>query len=308
MGGDENGHQQGGEGGGANSADGKGKGGKTDSFGGKAKRNSNGERRVDEQRNNVENPVGGGDSSRVISEIEGLFKTQTTELVSKIKDNNDAINTIGQSVSNIKTQVSNIKIDQIQKKLETIDNIVTSIKSLVSNTDDKEMISDLTAKISAKEISEAELTRKLNDANTTITGQNSVIEDLKKQLVIPNSEKVKGAERFVSFAQRLLASISNAENKMIQAWASVSDVTTKERAGYFIVNEFSARPTKEVERWISILSTLKMKSVINDPELVKYIKTVDEGERVTFVTKQFVGSVEVPFVSCVLVLLEQFRT
>lgn len=258
-------------------------------------------------------------SSREIEELNSLLEKKSSEIltiVNKVNEPISKISEIERSVSNIKAQVSNSnKIDQIHQNLLKLEETVNTIKSLVTNTGEKEKLEDLSNKLTEKATIETKLTENLKTAKATIIERektiqslNDSIKSLEKQLVIPDSVEVKGLGNFIVFAQHLLNTISKAENNSVRDWTAISDTIVKERAGYFITTELATRPTKEIERWISIFATLKTKSVITDLELVKEIKIVDEKERVTYINKRFAESVVVPLVSCALVLLEQFRT
>lgn len=259
-------------------------------------------------------------STELVKEMKSQFDKASSELFSKIENANSPIQTqingLEQCISSIKDQLPDKSgLNQIQGKLSTLESSVNSIKSLVSNTDDKKRITDLSSKLAAKETNEAELKEQLktantiiNERNTTIQNLNDSIKTLEKQLIIPGSVEIKGLDHFIVFAQNLLNNISDAETKLVRDWMSISDTEVKGRSSYFIANELATRPTKEIERWTSILATIKTKSVITDPEFVKYIKIEDEKERVAYVNKKFVESVVVSAVSSILVLLEQFRT
>lgn len=259
-----------------------------------------------------------GLSSKEIVELKNLLESKSSEILAKLNKNNEPISKISElekSVSIIKAQVSNNnKIDQIHQNLLKLEETVDTIKSLVSNTNEKKKLEELSNKLTEKATIETKLSENLKTANATIIERektiqilNDSIKSLEKQLVIPDSVEVKGLGNFIVFAQHLLNTISKAENNSVHDWMAISDSVVKERAGYFITTELASRPTKEIERWISILATLKTKSVITDPDLVKEIKIVDEKERVTYIYKRFTESVVVPLVSCALVLLEQFR-
>ena len=243
-----------------------------------------------------------------------------SELLSKLNTLNapilDKLKGLEESISGMKKQLTtSVKPEQISSKLESIGGAVNTIKTMVSNTDEKKRIEELTKKVSEQESSIQDLKRKLstakdtiNDRDNTINTLNDGIEQFKKQLAIPGSEEVQGIEHFVSFARHLIDTITSAENRLVQEWILNTEINEKQREGYFIANEYANRPSKEVEKWMGILSTLKFKSVIIDPELVKYLKSVPAGDRASFITKQFVESVLSPLVSCSLVLFEQFRT
>lgn len=266
------------------------------------------------------NSTNEADSNSIkIQGLISLLETKSSEILTKVIKINEPISKqiggLEQSISDIKTQVTNKKIDQIQQNLEKLEKTVQNINTIVSNTDDKKNLSELSKKLTEKATIETKLTENLKTAKDTIIEREKTIQDLndsikslEKQLVIPDSVEVKGLGNFIVFAQHLLNTISKAENNSVRDWTAISDMVVKERAGYFITTELATRPTKEIERWISILATLKTKSVITDPELVKDIKIVDEKERVTYINKRFAESVVVPLVSCALVLLEQFRT
>lgn len=290
------------------------------SDGGKDKRGNNENKKHNKQveKKSIESKTVNDSSDGIISEGSGMLESKAyDEVLAEIKNISESIQgkAIGleQSVSNLKTQ-SGI-LEEIKGKLVNLEGNVGSIKSLVSNTDDKKRITELSTNLTNAEKRAEQLNKDLDEANktinereTTISTLNNIIKELEKQLNIPDSEIVKDAEPFVLFAQRLLSFISDAESKLLQEWGTIIDAETKERAGYFISCEVSNRPTKEIERWINILSTLKLKSVISDQEFVKYIKTVKEEEKVSFLAKQFMERVVRPYVSSALVLFEQFRT
>lgn len=218
-------------------------------------------------------------------------------------------------VDELKSAISSIKITPIMNTLSGINERVLEIKTLVSNSDDKKKITELTENIAKKDALIADLESKQNASIQTIKSKelkisslNDTINQLKEQLTIEGTEEVLGTEHFVSFAQHLLNAAQSAEETIARDWLSIGDIETKERASYFMTIEVSQRPSAEIERWRSILSNLHLKAVISDTELIKYVKTVPEKERASFLAKQFIDSVVRPYVSSVLVLLEQFRT
>ena len=258
-------------------------------------------------------------------------KRKTPDDSSDAKDNNAVpINSDGNLVSpssetfepilnakvdELKSAISSIKITPIIDSLGGIDKKLLEIKTLVSNSDDKKRIADLTENIAKKDAMIAELKLKQNafiqeidSKDKMITSLEGTINQLKKQLTIEGAEEVLGSEHFVSFAQHLLNAAQAAEDIITRDWLSINDIEIKERASYFMAIEVSQRPSAEIEHWRSILSTLHLKSVICDIDLIKYVKTVPENGRVSFLEKLFIDNVVRPYISSVLVLLEQFRT
>lgn len=240
---------------------------------------------------------------------------EKNEVVEQTEPVGDVSQLLNIKADELKNAIEGISFEPVQTKLSAIEKNLSEVKSLVSNTDDKKRITDLTGKLTQKETENADLSRKINKTQSDLSSQAAIItalktevEDLKQQLIIKGTETISGAEQFTSFAQHLLDIADRAEAKVIEDWQSIPQIGIIERAGYLITAELSGRPTKEINRWRGILTTLQLKSVISDEELIKYVKTVPETERVDYLTKQFVDTVVRPYVSNVLVLLEQFRT
>ena len=192
---------------------------------------------------------------------------------------------------------------------EKLDNI----ESLVSNTEDKQKIlqltktkDDLSSKINVK-------IKEIGDLKETIIRKDKEITDLKVEInkiknasVIVDAERLSGYEHFLSFAKHILVSCAKAEQLCYSFDKSHPAEEQLRLEGYFC-EYLMSKPTIQILDWNSILSTLDLNGYIKAPQFAVYIKSKTDKEKIDFLYKLFFENVVRPYVSSVLVLLEQLR-
>ncbi len=222
-----------------------------------------------------------------------------TEIVDN--DINDSKEFVG---SYYKTLMEDSNI--IKKKLD-------NIESLVANMEDKRKITELTKKtdelsstITERNKTIGELNESIKQKDKEITDLNIVIDKIKKASAIVGAERLIGYEHFLSFAKHILGSCAKAEQLCYSFNKSLPAEEQLRLEGYFC-EYLMSKPTNQILDWNSILSTLDLNGYIKAPQFAVYIKSKADKEKIDFLCKQFFENVVRPYVSSVLVLLEQLR-
>lgn len=208
----------------------------------------------------------------------------------------------------------NVYYNDIKQDSQVIKKKIINVESLVSNTDDKQKILDLTKAKEQLEKDKKEL-KEANDGLDGIIKQKdaeiesllSEIENIKKTTSIVGAEKINGYEHFLSFSKHILESCTKAEQLCYNFKRNISAENQLKFEGYFC--EFLlSRPTDQILSWNGVFSTLDLNGYAKIPQFSLYIKNKTDKEKVDFLNKQFFEDVVRPYVSCILVLLEQLRT
>lgn len=232
-----------------------------------------------------------------------------TEIVDNDRDaDSDLHTTIKGSKESVGSYYKTLMEDSniIKKKLD-------NIESLVSNTEDKQKISqltktkdDLSSKINVKIKEIGDLKETIIRKDKEITDLNIVIDKIKKASAIVGAERLIGYEHFLSFAKHILGSCAKAEQLCYSFNKSQPAEEQLRLEGYFC-EYLMSKPTNQILDWNSILSTLDLNGYIKAPQFAVYIKSKADKEKIDFLCKQFFENVVRPYVSSVLVLLEQLR-
>lgn len=201
--------------------------------------------------------------------------------------------------------------NDIKQDSQMIMEKIINVESLVSNTDDKQKILDLTEANKQLEKDKEEL-KEANDGtikqkDAEIKSLHSEIENIKKTTSIVGAEKINGYEHFLSFSKHILESCTKAEQLCYNFKRNISAENQLKFEGYFC--EFLlSRPTDQILSWNGVFSTLDLNGYAKIPQFSLYIKNMTDKEKVDFLNKQFFEDVVRPYVSSILVLLEQLRT
>lgn len=232
-----------------------------------------------------------------------------TEIVDNDRDaDSDLHTTIKGSKESVGSYYKTLMEDSniIKKKLD-------NIESLVSNTEDKQKIlqltktkDDLSSKINVKIKEIGDLKETIIRKDKEITDLNIVIDKIKKASAIVGAERLIGYEHFLSFAKHILGSCAKAEQLCYSFNKSQPAEEQLRLEGYFC-EYLMSKPTNQILDWNSILSTLDLNGYIKAPQFAVYIKSKADKEKIDFLCKQFFENVVRPYVSSVLVLLEQLR-
>lgn len=239
----------------------------------------------------------------------GEKNNTATDSVEKDRDaDSDLHTTIKGSKESVGSYYKTLMEDSniIKKKLD-------NIESLVSNTEDKQKISqltktkdDLSSKINVKIKEIGDLKETIIRKDKEITDLNVVIDKIKKASAIVGAERLIGYEHFLSFAKHILGSCAKAEQLCYSFNKSHPAEEQLRLEGYFC-EYLMSKPTNQILDWNSILSTLDLNGYIKAPQFAVYIKSKADKEKIDFLCKQFFENVVRPYVSSVLVLLEQLR-
>lgn len=232
-----------------------------------------------------------------------------TEIVDNDIDvDSDLHSTINGSKESVRSYYKTLMEDSniIKEKLN-------NIESLVSNTEDKRKITELTkttdklsSTITEKNNTIGELNESIKRKDKEITDLNIEINKIKKASDIVGAERLTGYEHFLSFAKHILGSCAKAEQLCYSFNKSNPAEKQLRLEGYFC-EYLMAKPANQILDWNSILSTLDLNGYIKVPQFAVYIKSKTDKEKIDFLYKQFFENVVRPYVSSVLVLLEQLR-
>lgn len=196
--------------------------------------------------------------------------------------------------------------NDIKQDSQVITKKIINVESLVSN-DDEQKILDLKKAKEQLEKDKKELNDAITQKNDEIKKHLSEIENIKKVTSIVGAEKINGYEHFLSFSKHILESCTKAEQLCYNFKRNISAENQLKFEGYFC--EFLlSRPTNQILSWNGIFSTLDLNGYAKIPQFSLYIKNKTDKEKVDFLNKQFFEDVVRPYVSSILVLLEQLRT
>lgn len=193
---------------------------------------------------------------------------------------------------------------------------LTQIKKLVVDKNDKTEINSLTEELLSKKEEFIDLTRKTNDLNKQIESLTNKNNELKKTVeslsqTLDKTKNITGAlhievnDQFLVFAKNLQKATVEAETKV---WAFYRDLDEldKSKLQYFISVFLASRPSAVICKWNGIISNLDLNGYIKDIEFNAYLKKgANPG---LFIFKRFLEEFVRPYVSGIVLLLEQIRT
>lgn len=207
----------------------------------------------------------------------------------------ELVKLLPQTESNLETLIlksnSNMNND-IQKQL-------TQIKELVV---DKTEMNSLTKELQSKKEEIIGLINKNNELEKKVE---SLSQTLDKTKNITGALHIELDDQFLVFAKNLQKATVEAETKV---WAFYRDLDEldKTKLQYFISVFLASRPSAVICKWNGIISNLDLNGYIKDIEFNAYLKKgANPG---LFIFKRFLEEFVRPYVSGIVLLLEQIRT
>lgn len=211
-----------------------------------------------------------------------------------------------QPISNLERLFSSVtegakKIEEMDKKIQEIEILLTKEKSSSNAKEIESLKVEFNAKVECVKALEIEVNRK----NAEIEEGKSRIEVLQQSANLEGVLKVEGSENFVINANRLLKQCGCAE---MEVKLFVGALNENERLSLSSVfSEFYLRrPSDQIADWNEILSGLNINGYIKN-SIMSYIQNETPADRIKFLEMHFFEDVVRPYVSCVLVMLEQVR-